>query len=89
MKLTKKEQAWLDRLEKLLSAAPKSLDKKVSSYTVGDADIVLYDRAKYEKHFEENPVPYTDNRDQCSLVSDSDSEIVTFDFPFSIESTAG
>lgn len=89
MKLTKKEIAWFDRFRKTLAAAPKSLHKKVSSYTIGDDEITLYDLKKFEEYFRKNPLNGRDISDHCQLVDKSDSEIESFSFPFSIESTAG
>ena len=88
MELTVKEQKWLDRLEKVLDAAPRSLGKKVRSYTIGDDNITLYDKRKYEEFvgkYERRGI-YSD---VGPTVEASDSQIRSFDFPFCIESTAG
>jgi hypothetical protein len=90
MKLTKKEEAWLLRFEKTMAAAPPSLGNKVWAYTIGDSDITLYNKAKFDKHFEENPINESfDTRDHCTLVADSDSELMSIGFPPPVESTAG
>ena len=88
MELTKKEIAWLDRFRKTMAAAPKTLNKKVSSYTIGDNDITLYDLKKFEEHFRKNALK-RNHPDHCDLVVESDSEIEKINFPFSVESTAG
>lgn len=85
VKFTKKEQAWLERLEKTLAAAPKSLSKKVCSYTIGDNDITLYDSKKVDDYIAEKG----DQRDRCVDVDRADAEITRFVFPFTVESTAG
>ncbi len=86
MKLTKKEEAWLLRLEKCLAAAPKSLGKKVSSYTLGDNDIILFDKVKQEVY--EDSLRH-EARDKCVEVANCGTELVNIVFPFNIESTAG
>ena len=90
MKLTKKEDAWLERFRKTMAAAPDSLSRKISAYSTGDNNITIYDIQKYDSYFEENPISHTsDSRDQCTLVNDSESELEVIYFPFLIESTAG
>lgn len=89
MKLTAKEQAWLIRFEKTMAAAPKSLDKKISSYTIGDSNITLYDKVKFETYIDNNPLGHTDTTDHCNLVRYSESEISDMAFPFTVESTSG
>jgi len=87
MKLTKKEEAWLVRLEKCLDAAPISLNKKVSSYNIGDSEIILYDRVKQEGY--EDSLSEHEISDKCIMVADCGSQLCSFMFPFGIESTAG
>ena len=89
MEFTKKETAWLDRYRKTMKAAPKTLNKKVSSYTIGDNEITLYDLKKFEEYFRKNPLNSRDVSDHCQLVDKSDSKIESFSYPFAIESTAG
>lgn len=91
MKLTVKEKKWLERLEKTLDAAPASLASKVTAYTIGDNNITLYDKNKFDNFMENNP-KYSSSiciRDVCWLVGKSESEIKNFYFPFTVESTAG
>ena len=89
MKLTKKEQAWLKRFEKTMDAAPSSLIKKMSSFTIGDNYIVLYDLVKFDEYYKENPEPFGCIKDHHQLVSDADCRLQEISFPFCIESTAG
>ena len=88
-KLNKKEQAWLERFQKTMAAAPNSLRSKVWAYTVGDDNITLYDRVKCDAYFDSNPVDHRSNDDHCDLVLLADTEMVHIEFPFPIESTAG
>lgn len=86
-KLTKKELEWLDRFQTTMAAAPESLKHKLSSFTVGDNDITIYDKVKFDSFFEGDPSAL--NNDQCLLVEESKSEVVKVGFPFAVESTAG
>ena len=89
MKLTKVEQKWIDRLTNVLLAAPKGIGDKISSYTIGDSNITIYDEAKFNKYFESDAVTATDRRDHCMLVADANAELYSIWFPFSVESTSG
>ena len=88
MKLTKKELAWFARLQKCLNSAPDSLTKKVTSYTIGDADVTVYDKTKLEDYLNNNPSADSD-RYVCTNVEAADSEIYRLEFPFSVEATSG
>lgn len=87
MKLTKKEEAWLARFEKCMAAAPKSLGKKVSSYTVGDPFITIFDKDLVWDY--EATLSNDSRKDMCQIVDEIEGEILTVYFPFNIESTAG
>ena len=83
--LTKKEQAWLDRFKKTMAAAPESLREKISSYTIGDSEIILYDKVKFNDFFSGSH----QDKYHCELVEDSESEICSVQFPFDVEATSG
>ena len=90
MKLTKAEIQWLKHLQEILDSAPKSFvkkakDRKISSYTIGDNDVVIYDSKTVDKYEETQ----RDNLDKCCAVQETDSELFTLMFPFIVESTAG
>lgn len=87
MKLTKKEEAWLLRLEKCLASAPVSLNKKVQAYTIGDNDITLYDLEKQTEY--EDKLHERDTPDKGVMVYEAGTYLNNFVFPFGIESTAG
>lgn len=89
LKLTKKEQAWLERFKKTMAAAPDSLHEKIWAHTIGDNDITLYNRGKFISHFENNPSDEGYNDDHCTLVEKAEAEIAVIRFPFPVESTAG
>ena len=44
--LTKKEQAWLDRLEKVMNSMPGD---RLECYTIGDSNLVFFDRHKAQE----------------------------------------
>ena len=94
MKLTQAEKKWFERLQRTLAAAPESLKKKrmegkISSYTVGDPFIVVYDEEKLADWKEEQNYMTGYELDVCKMVSFSDAELYHLDFPFAVESTAG
>ena len=45
-RLTKTERAWLDKLQNVLNECPSS---RLGFYTIGDADLTIYDRKKESK----------------------------------------
>ena len=77
--LNKKEQAWVDRVQKALDACPASLRRRADSYTIGDNDITVFDKNKY----------IDTGRDVCIDVGDSKAKIANIVFPFGVASTAG
>ena len=79
MKLTKKERDWVDRVQKSLDACPESLKKRADSYTIGDPDITIFDKNKYEDS----------GKDVCFDVVRCDAELAILVFPFGVASTAG
>ena len=89
LKLTKKEQAWIERFQKTMAAAPRSLSHKVWSFTTGDDNITLYDREKFLKYCEDNPDVERRKVDHCTIVEEADAEILWVQFPFPVESTTG
>lgn len=89
MKLTQKELKWFARLEKCLAAAPESLRKKVSSYTIGDDDIVIFDVKRADTWEDDNLDRNTHTRDRCHIVDASSSRLYKLNLPFVVESTAG
>jgi len=90
MKLTRKEVEWFEGLQSYLDTAPTSIRnksrlKKLSSFTIGDDDVTVYDEEKcreYENIQREAP-------DKGACVYYSESELFSLKFPFDIESTAG
>ncbi len=92
MKLTVAEKKWFERLQRTLDAAPKSLQKKgsnfqISSFTIGDRDINVYDEEKLRAWQEANP--HKAERDVGPMVDEAGALLLDLQFPFCIESTAG
>ena len=85
--LSEDENKWLRKLDLLLAKAPKSLAEKVSTFTIGDSNIVMFDRKKVDEYTES--LGSADIPDMCALVKDAGIDTRTFNFPFAIESTAG
>ena len=88
LKLNKKEQAWLERFQKTMAAAPPSISKKLRCYTVGDSELTLFDKQKFER-YEEEINDRLDHREFGQQVTDSGSEITTITFPINVEGTSG
>ena len=92
MKLTVAEKKWFERLQRTLDAAPKSLEKKgsnfqLSSFTIGDRDINVYDEEKLRDWQAANPRKA--DGDVGPMVDEAGALLLDLVFPFCIESTAG
>lgn len=85
--LSEDEKKWLRKLDLLLAKAPATLADKVSSYTMGDSDIILFDNQKVKKHLDN--LGSEDVPDVSQLVENAGSDTRVFKFPFMIESAAG
>ena len=83
--LTKKELAWLKRLEKTVNAAPKGIGKKLAAYTIGDNDVCVFHEETYQN---QEDLDYT-KRDVCNVVERSNAEVIRLVFPFGVWSTSG
>jgi hypothetical protein len=77
--LNKKEQAWIDRVQKALDACPESLKNRADSFTIGDPDITIFDKNKYEDS----------GKDIGVDVERCDAELGQLIFPFGVASVAG
>lgn len=83
-KLTKKELAWIEKVQKVLDECPS---ERLGFYTIGDRDVFLYDRSK------EHEVTEWMDRNQgdfCFATKAMDADFFTsINFPAPVESTAG
>ena len=85
-KLTKKEQAWVKRVQKALDDCPSK--DKIGFYTVGDNDVKLYDLRLHEEVTDFQ----NDNRhaDFCNACDELNAHLdESLFFPSPVESTAG
>lgn len=81
--LTKAERDWLAKLQSLLDECPSD---RLGAYTIGDADIEIYD-TRYESQINERLE--SGNVDFCSAVSDTGAGLISVKMPFCVHSTAG
>ncbi|WP_439076075.1 hypothetical protein [Serratia sarumanii] len=83
-KLNKKERAWLDELQEVLNRCPS---ERLGFYTIGDPQIVVYDRSKES---EIDWVMDTTEKDWCGCVLIAGANFDEWlDFPAVVHSTAG
>lgn len=83
-KLTKAEAAWVKKLQAVIDECPS---KRLAAYTVGDADITLYDGSKQAQILaiqDANP-----SMEFGNAVDDADAALAHVPFPFQIHSVAG
>lgn len=80
--LTKREEAWLKRLQKTLDACPS---KRLGFYTIGDPSVGVYDN-----RYEDIIYDIADEGGEfCNAVRDANAYICDITFPNPVESTAG
>ena len=83
--LTKKEQAWMNKLQKVIDECPS---KRIGFYTIGDSDLVAFDATKMDKitnHLDSRRCG--DFGPSVSAVGAGFDESLVFNNP--VESTAG
>ena len=79
-KLTKEEAAWLKKLQKVLSACPST---RLGFYTIGDAQITVFDLDKQEE------IDVIDAGFFCQQVEEADARLGVIDFPSHVIATTG
>jgi hypothetical protein len=92
IELTAKEIKWLKDVQKLLNKAPSRFcdTNLISSYTIGDNDVVIYDSQRCESLEESyHDIQGGSAPDKCCCVYESGAELFSLNFPFFVESTAG
>ena len=83
-KLTKKELAWIAKVQNVLDECPS---KRLGFYTTGDPMVWIYDRSREHEVWEWMD---KNNRDFCFAAKAIDADFCTsIDFPAPVESTAG
>lgn len=86
VKLTKKEQAWVDELQAVLDRCPSP--DKIGFYTIGDNDVLLYDLRRVKAV--QAALDRRGAADWCTAVLDVGAHIdESIRFPSPVESTAG
>ena len=80
--LSKRETAWIARLQKVLDACP---NKRLGFFTIGDQNVTVYDR-RFDSIIEGYPY---NNMDFCTVVDELGIDLGTVDFPAEVHSTAG
>ncbi|EAZ97242.1 hypothetical protein [Marinobacter sp. ELB17] len=81
--LTKTERDWLRKLQNVLNECPSD---RLGAYTVGDADLHIYD-SRFESEI--NEILENGKGDFCLAVSDLGAELGFLTTPFPVHSTAG
>ena len=81
--LTKDEIMWIDKVNKVLSECPS---ERLSSFTIGDNQISLYDN-RFDKKIIE--IQENGQSDYCTAVQNLGCDLGSIDFPFPVHSTAG
>lgn len=82
--LTKEEERWLVKLQKLLRECPSD---RIGFYTIGDFYVTVYDRTKIH---EINEKMDSGHIDFCQAVEDCDADFgVSLLFPALVHSVAG
>lgn len=85
-KLTKKERAWLDKLQAVLDECPSD---RIGFYTIGDPEITAYDLKK-EKRIDRVMSAWGNNQDFCMVADDCGALFdYSLKFPCCVLSTAG
>ncbi|CAI0730845.1 Uncharacterised protein [Serratia plymuthica] len=84
-KLTKAEKKWLDEFQEVLNRCPS---KRLGFYTIGDYQVVVYDRSKESKI--NGLLESGDATDWCAGVAKAGADFGEgLDFPAQVHSTAG
>ncbi|WP_275076982.1 hypothetical protein [Providencia rettgeri] len=85
-KLTKKELAWIEKVQKVLNECPS---ERLGAYTIGDTALWLYDLRK-EPAITNLMNECCNNDDFCQAAEKLGANFNYYlRFPFAVESTAG
>jgi hypothetical protein len=82
-KLTKAESDWLAEFQRLMDRCPS---KRLGCYTIGDADIRIYDKPVFDAYRHANP---RDMRDDVLIHGDIGTVLGNIDMPFQVDGVAG
>lgn len=81
--LTEREIAWLKKLQTVLDECPSD---RLGAYTIGDANLFLYDR-RFEDAINERS--QSTSVDFCRAVAAERAGLCDIRFPFPVHATAG
>ncbi|MTC33416.1 hypothetical protein GKR67_02080 [Providencia alcalifaciens] len=84
-KLTKKELAWIGKVQKVLDECPSD---RLGFYTIGDRAVLLYDLKKSDEICRIQDTPRGDYFCSAVKLANADFE-ECLTFPSQVESTAG
>lgn len=82
-KLTAAEAKWVQKVQALMAECPS---KRLGAYTIGDAEIRLYDKPVFDAHRNANP---RDDRDDVIIHQEIGTVLATIDTPFQVDGVAG
>jgi ribose 5-phosphate isomerase len=82
--LTSDEQKWIRKLQRVLNECPSN---RMSSFTIGDSNITIYDISADKSESAHNIA--RNCNDWCNVVEDTGTKLAVIKFPFSVQSTAG
>lgn len=80
--LTRKEAAWVQKVQHLLNNPPSG---RLGFYTIGDKDVTIYDASRQD----EIDAVFDGGGDFCAAVSNCDADLGCLIFPNNVHSTAG
>jgi hypothetical protein len=82
-RLTKAERDWLARLQDVLNECPSD---RIGAYTIGDANLFLYDR-RFEEAIHERTESVS--MDFCQAVDAERADLCDIRMPFPVHATSG
>lgn len=85
-KLTKAELDWLAKFKELMAACPS---KRLGAYTVGDADITIYDKPAFDTYRKDLEKTVRDMPDDVTIHDRIGSVLDTVRMPFQVDGVAG
>lgn len=81
--LTAAEAAWLKQFQALMEKCPS---KRLGAYTVGDADLTIYDKSVHDKHLKANP---REERDDTAVHAELGTVLISIKMPFQVDGVCG
>lgn len=82
-KLTAAERKWLGDLQAVLDKCPS---QRLGGYTIGDANITIYDKLVFDNYRDNNP---RDERDDVLIHQEIGTKLGVIDTPFQIDGVSG